>query len=275
MTRIDSHVHVWRAAVGPTPSVQTLVPPQTDVPIEGLRAVMAANRVERAVLVQPVFCGEDNAYVAACARAEPDRFAAVCVVDPRIAGAADRLAHWVEQGCRGLRLRPRLADEEAVFGDPATFSLWEAAGRFGVVVSVLCGPSHLQRLATLAERFPNVPIVIDHLGHPDVAAGIDDPRFRELLVLARFPSVFVKLSGFYHFAGSEFPYADCWPLVTGLYETFGPRQLLWGSDYPHVGVACGYARALELPAAALNDWSVADRERVMGGNARRLYWPAR
>ncbi len=267
--------HVWRSAAGATPAVQTLVPPQTDVPIEALRAVMAEHDVERAVLVQPVFRGEDNSYVAACARAEPDRFAAVCVVDPRLAGAEERLARWVEQGCRGLRLRPRLADEEAVFGDPATFPLWEAAGRLSVVVSVLCGPAHLEKLAALAERFSQVPIVVDHLGHPDPAAGVDDLRFRELLALARLPQVFVKLSGYYHFAGSAFPYADCWPLLAALFETFGPRRLVWGSDYPHVGVSCGYDRALELPAVALDGWNVADRERVMDGNARELYWPAR
>ena len=178
VTRVDGHLHVWRAAAGQTPNVATLVPPQTDVPIEAARVVLDQHKIARAVLVQPVFRGEDNSYVADCARAEPDRYAAVCVVDPRTPGADERLARWVEHGCRGLRLRPRLAAEEAIFGDPATYPLWEAAGRLGVVVSLLCGPSHLATVDELAGRFADVAIVIDHLGHPNPAAGPHDPAFR-------------------------------------------------------------------------------------------------
>lgn len=270
---IDAHLHVWRAAPGPTPGITTLVSPQTDVPLDAARDVMASNTIERAVLVQPVFRGQDNRYVAECARAEPARFAAVCVVDPCTPGAAERLEHWVHQGCRGLRLRPRIAAEESIFGDPATYPLWEAAARLGVVVSLLCGPAHLRSVAALAARFPDVSIVVDHLGHPDPAVGTGAAAFRELLDLARQPRVFVKLSGFYHFSDQPFPFPGCWDLIRAVYEHFGPGRLVWGSDFPHVAVTCGYANHLRLPEMALANWSPADREAVMGGNALALYWP--
>jgi L-fuconolactonase len=95
---VDSHLHVWRAAESDTNALRTIVPPQTDVPIEFARETMDEHAVERAVLVQPVFRGEDNSYVADCAQAEPRRFAAVCVVDPRIPGAESRLDYWVGRG---------------------------------------------------------------------------------------------------------------------------------------------------------------------------------
>jgi L-fuconolactonase len=271
--RVDAHMHVWRAATGETPGVTTLVPPQTDVTIEAARGVMAQHQIDRAVLVQPVFRGEDNSYVAECARRDPARLAAVCVVDPRIPPCADRLAHWVERGCRGVRLRPAVAEEENAFGDPATFPLWHAAERLAAVVSVLCTPAHLPTIARLAERFPNVPIVVDHLGHPDPTAGIDAPAFRELLALARQMSVFIKLSGVYHFARQPYPFDNCRPLVRAVYEHFGPWRLLWGSDYPHVTVACGYANSLSLVEEMLGDCPAAERQWIMGGNALALYWP--
>jgi predicted TIM-barrel fold metal-dependent hydrolase len=266
-------MHVWLAAEGPTPGVQTLVPPQSDVPIEAAREVMRQNEIDRAVLVQPVFRGQDNSYVAECARAEAGRFAAVCVVDPRLPGAEGRLEHWVEQGCRGLRLRPRLGDEEAIFGDPSTFPLWETARRLGIVVSVLCDPRHFATIAALAHRFPEVPIAIDHMGHPDPAAGPGDPAFGQLLALAGYPRVLLKTSGYYHFSAGPYPFADCWDLIRAAYERFGPGRLLWGSDFPHVGAACGYDKSLHLPADALGDWSAGERELVMGTNALKLYWP--
>jgi predicted TIM-barrel fold metal-dependent hydrolase len=273
MTRVDSHLHVWRAAGGETAGISTIVPPQADVPIDAACEALAANAIDRAVLVQPAFRGEDNSYVAECARAEPARFAAVCVVDPRLPGSEVRLQHWVEEGCRGLRLRPRLPDEEKVFGDPSTYPLWEAAGRLGVVVSVLCGPSHCAMIAAMAERFSDVSIVIDHMGHPDPAAGASDASFAALLALARFPRVSIKTSGFYHFSREPHPFADCWEFVRAAYEHFGPQRLLWGSDFPHVTQTCGYERSLRLPEDAIPDWSAADAEQVMGGTALALYWP--
>jgi predicted TIM-barrel fold metal-dependent hydrolase len=275
MTRVDSHLHVWRAAGGETAGISTIVPPQTDVPIDAAGEVLAAHGIERAVLVQPVFRGEDNSYVAGCARAEPARFAAVCVVDPRLPGSEVRLEHWFNEGFRGLRLRPRLADEETIFGDPSTYPLWEAAGRLGVVISLLCGPPHYATIVQLAERFANVSIVIDHMGHPDPAAGARDPAFAELLALARYPRVYIKTSGFYHFSREAYPFADCWELVRAVYEHFGPQRLLWGSDFPHVTKTCGYERSLRSPEDAIGNWSAAEREQVMGGNARALYWPAK
>jgi predicted TIM-barrel fold metal-dependent hydrolase len=274
VTRVDGHLHVWRAAEGKTPGVTTLVPPQTDVPIEWAAKTICANGIDRAVLVQPVFRGEDNAYVAQCARNEPDRFAAVCVIDPRTPGAPERLATWVARGCRGLRLRPRIADEAALFGDPATFPLWEAAGRLGVVVSVLCGPEHAAMIGTLAERFPDVPIVIDHLAHPNLAAGVRAASFRNLVDLARCSNVFIKISGYYHFSVEPFPFADCWDAMRAAYDRFGPARLVWGSDFPHVEIKCGYPQSMQLPGLAMGAWPSADCELVMGLNALKLYWPA-
>jgi predicted TIM-barrel fold metal-dependent hydrolase len=255
-------------------AVPTLVGSEIDVPIEAAAAVLADHEVERAVLVQPVFPGEDNSYVAACARARPERFAAVCVVDPRIPGAENRLAHWVRQGCRGLRLRPRIAEEQRVFGDPATFGLWEAAARLDVAVNLLSGPEHNATIGSLAARFEQVPIVIDHLGHPNVAAGVGDQGFQSLLALAKHDNVSVKLSGFYHFSRQTFPFGDCWELVRAAYDSFGPRRLVWGSDYPHVTVTCGYHRALDFLEQAKSDWTDDERRRVLGDNALRLYWPS-
>lgn len=273
MAIVDAHLHVWRAAEGETPGVNTIVSPQTDVPIELAGRTMLEHHVERAVLVQPVFRGEDNTYVADCASAEPNRYAAVCVVDPRVPGAERRLENWASQGCRGLRLRPRISAESAIFGDPSTHPLWETAARLKMVVSLLSSPEHAPTIGRLAERFPEVPIVLDHMGHPRVEEGVHGAAFQALLQLARHPRIFIKASGFYHFSREPFPYTDCHGLLRSVYDCFGPQRILWGSDFPHVVPSCGYARSLLMPETALK-WTAAERESVMGGNALRLYWPA-
>ncbi len=64
---VDAHAHVWRATPGyPEPAVTT-VSPVSDVPAEVLAEYMAEHGVGRVVLVQPLYPGEDNSYVADCA----------------------------------------------------------------------------------------------------------------------------------------------------------------------------------------------------------------
>jgi len=274
VTVVDSHLHVWRAAGGATPDVQTLVPPQADVPIELARATLAEHGVAQAVLVQPVFRGEDNSYVADCASAEPRSFAAVCVVDPGTPGAETRLRYWTSQGCRGLRLRPRIASEAVHLAAASTYPLWDTARELATVINLFASLEHAPAIDALAERFAPVPIVIDHLGLPDPALSASAAAFRSLLELARHPQVFLKLSGFHHFSRERFPFADCWPFVRAAYEHFGPERLLWGSDFPHVVAADSYAHALSLPEQMLTNCSPAELASIKGGNARRLYWDA-
>jgi L-fuconolactonase len=266
---IDAHLHIWRAIPDhPNPGA-TIVSPASDVPVELLNEYMAEYGVDRAVLVQPMYPGEDNSYVADCAAAQPDRFAVVCVVDPRTPGAEDRLEYWVcERGCKGLRLRPRLSAESAIFGEPSTYPLWERARALKVVISLLANQEHLPTVASLAERFPEVSIVIDHMAHPDVRAGV--AGLRALLDLARYPNVYVKPTGFYYYSQQPYPYEDCWDLVRAVYDKFGPTRLIWGSDFPHVLLKTGYRRAMLLAERAFPFFSQTDL--IMGGNAARLYW---
>jgi L-fuconolactonase len=172
----------------------TAVSPHSDVPLELLRDYMDEHGVDRAVIVQPMYPGEDNSYIADCAAAQPERFTAVCVVDPRLPGAEDRLDYWMrERGCKGLRLRPRFQPEEAIFGDSSTFPLWERARTLGIAVNLLMNPEHLPATAALAERFPDVPIIVDHMAHPNVSAGAQGRA--PLLDQARYPGVYVKITG--------------------------------------------------------------------------------
>jgi predicted TIM-barrel fold metal-dependent hydrolase len=62
-------------------------------------------------------------------------------------------------------------------------------------------------------------------------------------------------------------------VVRSVYDGFVPGRLLWGSDYPHVTVTCGYRGASEFLDDAGLPWNARERNQVMGRNALRLYWP--
>jgi predicted TIM-barrel fold metal-dependent hydrolase len=267
---VDAHAHVWRKDPGYPDPAATIMSPASDIPVELLRHYMDEHGVGRAVLVQPMYPGEDNSLVAEAARAEPDRFAAVAVVDPRRADAADRLEHWVKaRGCRGLRMRPAFPGEGEAFEQNP---LWNRASDLGVVVSVLARMEHVPAIGRRAERFPDVRLIVDHLAHPDTAAGVGDPSFQALLALADRPNVYVKPTGFYNFSQRPYPFADCDDFFRAVYDRFGPDRLIWGSDFPHVLLKAGYGPTLHLFERRYPYVGARERQKILGSNAERLYW---
>ena len=270
---VDAHLHVWHGMQNYPNPLATIVSPNSDIPVELLIEYMTEHYVDRAVLVQPTYPGEDNSYVAECAAARPDQFAAVCVVDPRTPGAEDRLEFWVrERGCRGLRLRPRVPAESAIFGNPATFPLWERAGDLKIAINILANPEHVAAVTSLADRFSEVPILIDHMAHPNVSAGAHSAEFQALLALKRFPHIYIKPTGYYYYSRQAYPYTDCSDFFRALYDSFGAARLIWGSDFPHVLLKSGYQRNLLLQQRAYPFLSSSDLALIMGENAARLYW---
>lgn len=267
---VDAHVHIWAQDLRyPNPGV-TFMSPTTDIPLELLRRTLDEHGVGRAVLVQPMYPGEDNRLVADAARAEPQRYAAVCVVDPRLPAAPDRLESWVKEGgCRGLRLRPAFAAETAAFENDA---LWERCRRLGVVVSVLARMEHVAVIARRAARFSDVRIIVDHLAHPDPVAGTASPAFRDFLALAERPNVFVKPTGFHNFSKRPYPHEDCDEIFKAVFERFGPQRMIWGSDFPHVLVKGGYGPTLRHFERRYPYVRAADRELLLARNAEQLYW---
>ena len=270
---IDAHLHVWRAVRNhPSPAI-TVVSPCSDVPTELLKQYMGEHGVDKAVLVQPLYPGEDNSYVVDSAAADPEHLAAVCYVDPRKVDAAERLKYWVtDRGCKGLRMRPLVEGEDKIFGKPESYIVWEVAQNLGIAVNLLMDCEHIPVLSEIAERFPKVPLLIDHMAHPDVRAGRNSPAFASLLSISKFPQISIKVTGYYYHSNESWPYTDCHDIFKALYETFGPKRLIWGSDFPHVILNSSYASVLALQERYYTFLTDVDLAFIMGGNANALYW---
>ena len=270
---VDAHLHVWRSDPTFSDQTATAVSAACHVPLELLQQYMDEYGVDRAVIVQPVYPGQDNSYVADCAASEPDRFAAVCVVNPSEPDAVPRLQHWVhKRDCRGLRLRPKLPAETESFGAASTYPIWEFAQQANIAINVLGGFEHLPMVSQLAARFSDVPIIIDHLAHPP---ELTLEACAPLLALAKHANVSLKISGFPYYSPDGYPYQDCVELVRAIYKRVGAERMIWGSDFPHIVLQSGYARALKWLEQTCDFIDEAHLPLILGGNANRLYWDAR
>jgi L-fuconolactonase len=244
-------------------------------PIEVLRFQMARNGVDHAILIQ-MNQQFDNRYQTECLRRFPGQFASVVYLDVQRPDAVAELERLKAEGASGVRLRP---DHRSPGSDP--LAIWRAAERLGLAVScsgsgeVFAAPE----FAAVIEAVPNLTIVVEHLGsvnHPDGAAA--EALRQRVFGLARYPNVCIKIHGLGEFtpralpAKEPFPFVEPIPrLLEQVYRAFGPRRLMWGSDYPPVSSREGYANALHFTMEQFSGLSASERDEIFGGTALRVF----
>ena len=270
---IDAHAHIWLPNSPQYPwDRQLTTPPTISAPLESLLDAMQSAAVERVVLIQHSCYGYDNRYILNCARQYPDKFCTVIKVDPLSPGAADELrrlakAHHVQ----GLRLQPARDPDSTWLCSPNTYRLWEAAEELGIVVGILPDPRQLPQVREMVERFPKVTVVIDHMGRLNVAEPPNGIRFQQLLDLARFPNVYVKVSGFYALSRQNFPYPDTVPYVQEILQHYGRERLMWATDFPLLLARESYEQATGVLHYQLPNLSDEDLALIMGKTALHLF----
>jgi len=248
-------------------------------PVESLLFQMDRNGVEKAVLTQ-ILGQFDNSYHGQCVARFPGRFANVGGVDAAAPDAAQAVRQWAERGMTGLRLRP---DARSPGDDP--LAVWRAADECGLVIS--CGGASAALLAddfvTLANEFPRLPIVVEHLGgwtRPDCDRS--EETWRGILALARLPNVSLKIPALGQLAqravGAPLPAqppvldAAKGAILLEALEAFGAERLLWGSDFPVVSSREGYANALSWTRDLFAGRPEAEVAAIFGGNAERIFF---
>jgi predicted TIM-barrel fold metal-dependent hydrolase len=273
MPVFDTHMHVWTTDWDRypfAPPEATMKRPEDSNTAEEVLEMTARHGVAYTVLVQVRYYGWDNRYLADCLRRFPGRFAAQGLIDPRDPAAPERLAFWMrEHGFAGMRLSPSYDRDAGWLDSPESEPLWRRAEELGAVFNFLIREEQLPQLERMAERFPGVPVVVDHMGYPDIEGDTGN-----LLRLARLPNVTVKVTEFYnHSRTKQYPYADVLPTVRRVYDAFGPRRLLWGTGFVH-GERVGripYGQELELIREHVPFVTPEDQEWILGRTAAQIW----
>ncbi len=258
---IDAHVHLIDLQRHPmVPGKGYVAQPDEAGTLPMLLDLMDRHGIAGAVLVQPSGYGEDNTAMLEALAAEPGRFKVVV----QASGAElDRLGRMDE--IVGLRLNTTHSVDRT-YGLQAVREALSAAESAGLVCEILA-PPHLLAAADDDITAAACPVVLDHMGLPDIEDGLE--AFRTVLALARSDTVLVKLSA--PFRKATPPFARLRPFTDALLDAFGADRCLWGSDWPFINLP-------DRPApdyGALVDWGrslrPAQQDAIMGGTARRLF----
>ncbi len=274
-TVVDTHVHIVSADLQRYPfepdsrGLGEWVKAHP-VSVEELILEMSAAGVDQALLVQASSAyNYNNTYVSDGAEQHPNRFVPICIIDMEAPDAVATLTHWVtERGSRGIRLFTTPQPEAPWLDDPKTFPVWERTRDLGVPMMVQTFNRHLPRLYRVMERFPEIPVAVDHLGNAQLEPGAAPSP--ELLALADLPNAYAKFStvNFYACEKQGVPAADFFgPLI----ERFGANRLMWGSNYPNT-YDRPYSDMVDLARHSLEFLPESDRDAMLGGAALAL-WP--
>ena len=240
--------------------------------VETLIENMDAAGVARAAVVHSsTTYGFDNSYVVdACAR-YPDRLVAVGSVDMLQADTVDTIRMWAAKGLAGLRIFTGGSTKDfdpSELDNPASFPAWEACAELGLPMCIQTGPIGLPQVTDLARRFPAVPIILDHLGRPEVTDGPPYAAAASLFALADIPSIYLKLTP--RIMGDSVKgNASPETLFPRIVDAFGARRMAWGSNFPtSPGTLAEIRATAESRLAAL---PAGDREWIFGKTALTLY----
>ncbi|MGD8359976.1 MAG: amidohydrolase family protein [Gemmatimonadota bacterium] len=199
----------------------------------------------RGALVQPSVYGFDNRCMLTALEAAGGRLVGVAVPAPETGPGELEALH--RRGVRGVRCN--LLNPGGI--DPSVVLRWKPVMReLGWHLDMHVDVESWGEMGTVLDRF-GIPVVIDHMGRPDLARPWDRPGLRLLADRLREGDCFVKLSAPYRLSGDAPP----WPSVTPLAQTLleaNPSRCLWASDWPHVDTKCP-VHAEDL-SEALADW---------------------
>lgn len=149
-----------------------------------------------------------------------------------------------------------------------------AVAAAGLAFDLLVKPRELAAAAILAERLPQLRLVLDHLGKPAIPAGSAGPAAwrQRLTALAERDNVTCKLSGLVTEASwSSWQAVDLVAYVQAGLEAFGAERCMFGSDWPVCLLAGSYGQVLDVVETAVGGLTTQDSDLVFGGNARRVY----
>jgi L-fuconolactonase len=272
-SRIDAHVHLWSRQSDPQEWIDpdTMAVIDRDFGDDDLRAMLIATGMDQAVLVQASnSLGESERL----AQSDPSIVAGlVAWVD--LTGDVPTQLDRVRAGrvpVVGVRHLAHIDPDPEWLLRPDVGEGLAALGRDGVVADLVVRDWQLPQATLLAGRHEGVGFVLDHLGGP--LAGDADPERWEtgLRELARRENVVAKVSGLTSgLVPGEWGAEDLRRVVDIAAEAFGPDRLLYGSDWPLAELGGGAAAWRQAFETLSSEFSPAERDAMLGGNAARTY----
>jgi L-fuconolactonase len=272
--RIDSHHHFWRYTAGEYGWISDAMGVlRRDYLPTDLQGEIAETGIDGVVSVQARQSTQETAWLLELAEGNPfikGVVGWVPLVSPEISWELERFSGQVKLKAVRHVLQDEPDDDYMLRADfDRGMGLLK---EYGLRYDILIFERHLRQAITLVDRHPELTFILDHVAKPKIRENLISPWRENMKELARRPNVYCKLSGMAtegdHTAWTALQLR---PYMQVALEAFGPKRLMFGSDWPVCLLAVSYRRWYELVAEFIAPLSSGERERIMGGTAVEAY----
>jgi L-fuconolactonase len=143
---------------------------------------------------------------------------------------------------------------------------------FDLSYDILIFERHLSQTIQFVDRHPNQRFIVDHIAKPRIKEKVLSPWTTHISELGQRENVFCKLSGMVTEADwTHLSESDLRPYFETVLAAFGPKRLMFGSDWPVVLVASEYKGWADMVGNWISALSPTDQAAIMGNNAKAAY----
>lgn len=275
---VDTHLHLWHP-------LQLRYPWLDDIPllnqphlIEDFSAASESVAIDSMVFVQ---CEADSSqffqeadWVSSLAREEP-RIKGIVAWAPLEKGESvrDDLERLMAFPLlRGIRRIIQFESDLDFCLRPDFVAGVRALADFDLSFDICVDHRHLANTLRFVERVPDVRMILDHIGKPNIREGVMQPWARQVRELAEFPNVFCKISGVATEADhGNWSVGQLEPFITTAIESFGMDRVMYGGDWPVSTQAIAYSQWVQILDGILTGTDERDRRKFWFDNAARFY----
>ena len=175
---------------------------------------------------------------------------------------------------RAFRIHPRLSKQPpGRWLEPAGYAAMFAAGaKNNQAMSCLIDPDALPELDRMCGKFPDTPVIIDHLCRIGANGTIAEKDVEALCAMAKHKKVMVKIGAFYALGKKQPPYTDLGPLIQKVVKAFGAKRCMWESDSPFQVANHKYQDSVDLIRKHLDFLKDEDKEWLLRRTAEEFFF---
>ena len=270
---IDSHQHFWNydpiKDAWIDDSMEVI---RRDILPKELKPLLDENAIDGCIAVQADQSENETDFLLSCAQKNKFIKGVIGWLDLTSDNLESRLNHYIKNPFfKGLRHIVQAEKDDYLLRDDVQKGISKLAN-YNLTYDILIFPSQLDAAIELAKKFPKQQFVLDHIAKPNISCSVDELWKLNIIELSKNQNVSCKLSGLvtetnnYTFNDIDFnPYLDI------IFQSFGPKRILFGSDWPVCLLAANYKKVYDLIFDYLDNHSTEIKTQIFGLNAIKIY----
>ena len=270
---IESHQHFWN--YDPIKDAwidDSMEEIRRDFLPKDLKPLLDKNAIDGCIAVQADQSENETDFLLSCAQKNKFIKGVIGWLDLTSDNLDSRLNHYVKNPLfKGLRHIVQAEKDDYLIRDDVQKGISKLAN-YNLTYDILIFPSQLNAAIELVKKFPKQQFVLDHIAKPHISNSMDELWRSNIIELSKNQNVSCKLSGLVTETNNcSFNDIDFYPYLDIIFQSFGPKRILFGSDWPVCLLAANYKKVYDLIFDYLDNHSTKIKAQIFGLNAIKIY----